>query len=133
MSTPFPKNPERTASVQKTSMSARGKDEHISALSKADAVVEQHANKSIADNTLAQHRRLKNRSARVPHRPTVERELAELKKVVAALAVRSIAHDGKTVAIDAEGMTLLDANTAHQLLDDPAAPTEALRNLLALR
>lgn len=63
----------------------------------------------------------------------VERELAELKKVVAALAVRSVAHEEKAVDFDVEGITVLDADTAYQLLDNPPEPTEALRNLLALR
>lgn len=123
----------RLTAGKKTSITAHGEDGRITAfLSNADAVVERHATKSLAGSTLIQSGVLKTRSTRAPHLSSVERELAELKKVVAALAVRSIAHEEKAVGFDVEGMTVLDANTAYQLLDNPPEPTEALRNLLAL-
>ncbi len=37
------------------------------------------------------------------------------------------------IRFDVEGMTVLDADTAYQLLDNPPEPNEALRRLLSLR
>jgi hypothetical protein len=120
----------RLTAEKKTSITSRSKDGRITALlSNADAVVERHATKSLAWSALSQSGRLKTRSVRAPHLSNVERELAELKKVVAALAVRSVAHEEKAADFDVESMTVLDANTAYQLLDNPPEPTEALRNL----
>ena len=96
---------------------------------KADDVVEQHVSKTLAGNALSSTER-KTRSVRASH---VERDLAELKKVVAALAVRSVAHEDNAVSFDTEGMTVLDADTAYQLVDNPPEPSDALRKLLALR
>ncbi|AHC34201.1 hypothetical protein C1Y18_09390 [Pseudomonas sp. MPR-R5A] len=70
---------------------------------------------------------------RAMHLSNVERELAELKKVVAALAVRSVVHEEMAFDLDHYGVTVLDVGTAHQLLDTPPEPTEALQKLLALR
>ena len=119
---------------KKTSITIHDKDGGITAfLSNADAVVERHATKSLAGSALGHSGALKTRSLRAPHLSNLERELAELKMVVAALAVRSVAHEEKAADFDVEGMTVLDADTAYQLLDNPPEPTEALRNLLALR
>ncbi|WP_207284019.1 hypothetical protein [Pseudomonas sp. FW300-N2F2] len=120
----------RFAAEKNTSITSRSKGGRITALlSNADAVVERHATKSLAWSALCQSGGLKTRSVRPPHLSNVERELAELKKVVAALAMRSVAHEEKAADFDVEGMTVLDANTAYQLLDNPPEPTEALRNL----
>ncbi|SDJ19108.1 hypothetical protein [Pseudomonas abietaniphila] len=101
-------------------------------LSHADDVVERVATRALSGNALRQPS-LKARSARAPHLLTVERELSELKKVVEALAVRSVAKDQPEYSFDVEGMTVLDADVAYRLLDNPPEPNDALRNLLALR
>lgn len=99
----------------------------------ADDVVEEHATKTLASSALSQGWvKTKPRLSRAPHLSEVERELAELRKVVAALAIRSVAHED-AVNFDIAGVTVLDADTAYQMLDNPPDPTEALRNLLALR
>lgn len=122
--------PARLTANKKASITLRNKDGRISAfLSNADAVVERHASKSLSSRSAE----LKPRSVRAPHLSQVERELAELKQVVAALAVRSVAHEENAVSFDTEGMTVLDADTAYQLLDNPPEPTDYLRNLLAPR
>ena len=108
-------------------------DKVSAALSDADAVVERHASKSLASSAFSRTSGLKTRSMRATHLSSVERELAELKKVVAALAVRSVAHEEMAFDLDLYGVTVLDAGTAHQLLDTPPEPTEALQKLLALR
>lgn len=128
-----PKNTRLTADGKK-SVAREDKDDWVSAvLSKADAVIERHATKSLASSALGQAGGLKTRSMRAPHLSNVERELAELRKVVAALAVRSVAHEELPIGFDVEGITVVDANTAYQLLDEPPEPTESLRKLLALR
>ncbi|KPB16076.1 hypothetical protein AC519_3787 [Pseudomonas savastanoi] len=50
-----------------------------------------------------------------------------------ALAVRSVAQDHAEASIDMEGMTVLDADLAYQMLENPTEPNEVLRNILALR
>ena len=102
-------------------------------LSNADAVVERHALKSLASSVLHRSTTTKPPSARAAHMLRMEQELAELRTVVAALAVLSVAHDERAVDFDADGMIVLDADTAYQLLDSPPEPSEALRQLLALR
>ena len=124
----------RLAAGKKKSITVRSKDGRISAaLLNADVVVERHASKSLASSALSQSGAVKSHSARAPHLSNIEREIAELRKVVAALAVRSVAHEEKAADFDVEDITVLDADTAYQLLDHPPEPTEALRNLLALR
>lgn len=109
----------------------QSKDGNIATfLSNADAMVELHAQKSFKRGALKVPGNLRSRGS---HLSTVERELAELKQLVAALAVRSVAHDEKAADSDRAIMTVLDADTASQLLDNPPEPTETLRNLLALR
>ncbi|WP_143497219.1 hypothetical protein [Pseudomonas sp. Irchel s3h17] len=134
MSKPVQQKLPRLTAGKKTLIDVHGNNVRITAfLSNADAVVERHATKSLAVSALSQSGGLKTRSVRAPHLSNVERELAELKKVVAALAVRSVAREEKAIDFDVEGMTVLDADTAYQLLDNPPEPTEALCNLLALR
>ncbi|MFJ2456531.1 hypothetical protein ACIOWK_33335 [Pseudomonas protegens] len=101
-------------------------------LSHADDVVERVATNAISGNTLRQTS-AKVRTARTPHLLTVERQLSELKKVVEALAVRSVAQERQAHSFDVEGIAVLDADVAYRLLDNPPEPNEALRNLLALR
>ncbi|KPG99218.1 MULTISPECIES: hypothetical protein [Pseudomonas] len=134
MNKPAHQKPARLAASKKTSIFVRGKDGRISAaLLNADVVVERHATKSLASSALSQAGSVKTHSARAPHLSNIERELAELRKVVAALAVRSVAHEEKAADFDVVSITVLDADTAYQLLDSPPEPTEALRNLIALR
>lgn len=101
-------------------------------LSDADDVVERVVTKALSSNPLRQTS-LKVRINRAPHLSAVERELSELKKVVEALAVRSVAQERQAYSFDEEGMTVLDADMAYALLDAPPEPNEALRDLLALR
>jgi len=107
----------------------------VSAL--ANEVVERQAAKAFAGSALSQTGVHKApRAPRVPHLQNLERELRDLKKVVDALAVRSVVHDQSAQlsdSVDFEGMTVLDADTAYQMLDNPPEPNKALRNLLALR
>jgi hypothetical protein len=125
--------PTRQTAGKKTSVFVHsGKIKASAFLLSADAVIERHASKSIASSALSSSVST-SRSTRAPHLTQVERELAELKKVVAALAVRSVAHEENATSLDTEGMTVLDADTAYQLLDNPPEPTEGLRNLLTLR
>ncbi|WP_073522730.1 hypothetical protein [Pseudomonas fluorescens] len=115
------------------SVTIRGRDGSFKALlSSADDVVERHVTKSLSSSVLSQ-KDSTHRPVRAPHLSGLERDLEELKKVVAALAVRSVAHEEKAADFDVEGLTVLDANTAYQLLDNPPEPTDTLRNLLALR
>jgi hypothetical protein len=101
-------------------------------LSDADDVVERVVTKALSGNPLRQTS-LKVRTNRAPHLSAVERELSELKKVVEALAVRSVAQERQAYSFDEEGMTVLDADMAYALLDTPPEPNDALRDLLALR
>jgi hypothetical protein len=102
--------------------------------SQADDVVERSASKALAGGLLTQTSVMKKpRAARAPQLSNLERELRELKQVVEALAVRSVVHDHEAQVVDFEGMTLLDADTANQLLDNPGEPNEALSAILALR
>lgn len=103
----------------------------LTAYRNAGAVVEEHATKSLSVRVLSSGTS-RGRTSRAPHLSDMEKELAELKKVVAALAVRSVIED-EVLSFDQEGMTVLDADIADQLLDNPPEPNEALRNLLALR
>lgn len=107
----------------------------VAVSSLANEVVERQAAKAFAGSALNQTGAHKaTRAPRVPHLQNLERELRDLKKVVDALAVRSVVHDQSTPdSIDFEGMTVLDADTAYQMLDNPPEPNKALRNLLALR
>ncbi|QJP96537.1 hypothetical protein C6Y56_18890 [Pseudomonas fluorescens] len=102
-------------------------------LLKADDVVERHVTKSLAGSVLSQKVSVRAKPVRAPHLSDLERDMAELKKVVAALAVRSVVHEEKATDFDVEGVTVLDAEAAYQLLDTPPEPTEALLNLLTLR
>jgi hypothetical protein len=99
----------------------------------AEVVIERHVTKTISHSALSQSGETRTRSVRTPHLSDLGRDLAELKKVVAALAVRSVVHEEQATDFDVQGMTVLDANTAYQMLDNPPEPTEALCNLLALR
>lgn len=109
----------------------------VAVSSRANEVVERQAAKAFAGSALNQTGAYKaTRAPRVPHLQNLERELRDLKKVVDALAVRSVVHDQSTQlsdSVDFEGMTVLDADTAYQMLDNPPEPNKALRNLLALR
>lgn len=121
---------------KKTAITILGQGGNITVfLSHADDIVERHVTKVLASSTLRQTAVRKSRILRAPHLSTVERELAELKKIVEALAIRSIAQaqEARDDSFDMEGMTVLDADMAYQLLDNPPEPNEALRNLLALR
>ena len=118
--------------LESVSLQSRG-DKVLAILSNADAVVERHALKSLASSVLRRSTTTKPPSARAAHMLRMEQELAELRTVVAALAVLSVAHDERAVDFDADGMIVLDADTAYQLLDSPPEPSEALRQLLALR
>jgi hypothetical protein len=93
----------------------------------ANEVVERQAAKAFAGSALNQTGTYKaTRAPRVPHLQNLERELRDLKKVVDALAVRSVVHDQSTQlsdSIDFESMTVLDADTAYQMLDNPLSPT----------
>ncbi|CAI8899308.1 hypothetical protein D3C76_737260 [compost metagenome] len=114
-----------------------GDDRIVVVSSRASEVVERQAAKAFAGSGLSQSGVYKApRTPRVPHLQNLERELRDLKKVVDALAVRSVVHDQSAQvsdSVDFEGMTVLDADTAYQLLDNPPEPNQALRNLLALR
>lgn len=102
--------------------------------SQAGDIVERSASKALAGGWLTHTFVMKKpRAARAPQLSNLERELRELKLVVEALAIRSVVHDHETQIVDFEGMTLLDANTAYQLLDNPGEPNEALSAILALR
>jgi hypothetical protein len=64
------------------------------------------------------------------------REIRELKKIIEALAIRSIVYDQPAQfanCVDLEGMTVLNAETVSQMLDNPNKPNEALNAILALR
>ncbi|MCX5508232.1 hypothetical protein [Pseudomonas sp. BJa3] len=99
----------------------------------ADDLVEDLATKTLSGGTWVTVKiQGRNRPARAPHLSDVERDLSELKKLVAALAVRSVAH-AEITSVASSGMTVLAAEAAEQMLDAPPEPTEALRNLLALR
>jgi len=107
----------------------------VSAL--ASDVVERHAAKALSGNVLRPSRSYKApRAPRVPQLLSMYRDIRELQKAVEALALLSVVHEQSTQVsntVDSEGMTVLDADTAFQLLDNPPEPNEALRNLLALR
>lgn len=118
-------------SGKKGTITLHGKGGIITAYSNAGAVVEEHATRSLSASVLGQGT-VRLRVGRAPHLSEMEKELAQLKKVVAALAVKSVVED-EALSFDTEGMTVLDADTAYQLLDNPPEPNEALRSLLALR
>ncbi|MEW9678971.1 hypothetical protein [Pseudomonas sp. TE50-2] len=99
----------------------------------ADDLLEDLATKPLSGGTWVNvkiHGR--NHPARAPHLSDVERDLSEQKKLVAALAIRSVAH-GEVTSVDTTSMTVLDAETAEQMLDSPPEPTKALCNLFVLR
>lgn len=112
-----------------------GRTVAVSAL--ASDVVERHAAKALANGVLSQSSAFKPpRAPRVPHLMSMDRDIRELKKAVEALALLSVVHDQSaklSETVDFEGMTVLDADMAYQLLDNPPEPNDALRNLLALR
>lgn len=112
-----------------------GRTVAVSAL--ACEVVERHAAKALAGNVLRQSGTYKSaRAPRVPQLLSMDRDIRELQKAVEALALLSVVHDQSAKlsdSVDSEGMTVLDADTAYQLLDNPPEPNQALRNLLALR
>jgi Tfp pilus assembly protein PilO len=124
--------PLRLAPGKKAAATFQSGDGKITAfLSHADEVVERHASKALAGSALRKTFSSKTRAARALS--NVERELSELKKVVEALAVRSVAHDREVQSVDVENITVLDAETAYELLENPPQPTETLRSILALR
>lgn len=107
----------------------------VEVLLHAEEVIEKSVVKALAGSGLTQavsFKRLRATRAATP----LERELLELRQIVDALAVRSVAHDQEARiadSIDMESMTLLDADTAYHLLDNPGEPNEALSAILALR
>ncbi|MBN3967555.1 hypothetical protein IMW75_20050 [Pseudomonas gregormendelii] len=106
----------------------------VSAL--ANDIVERHAAKALAGTVRSQSGGFKvTRAPRVPHLIGMERDILELKKAVEALSLLCVVHDQSAQlsdTVDFEGMTVLDADTAFQMLDNPPEPNQALRNLLAL-
>ncbi|MFT5314857.1 MAG: hypothetical protein ACI9UK_000682 [Candidatus Krumholzibacteriia bacterium] len=112
-----------------------GRFEALSSI--AESVLERRVSKTLTSSVLLQSSGFKkSRIARAPQLSDLERKLRDLQEIVEALAVRSVAHDQEArVAdiVDFEGVTLLDANTAYQLLDNPGEPNEALSAILALR
>lgn len=125
--------PVRHAAKKESFVDRKG-DRNISAyILQADNVVERTATKAIAGSALRQSPDAKTRSGRAPQLSAVERQLNELKKIVEALAVRSVAQERSEHSFDEEGVLVLDAKTAYQLLDNPPEPTETLRSILALR
>lgn len=131
MSKSFQSGRARFVAGKKTSMPQKSQQPFSDALSSASAVVEQHARSSFAKGAHGVSGKSKPRSMRAPHLSDVERELAELRKIVSALAIRSMAHEEKKTLGDS--MTVLDAETAFNLLDNPPEPTDELRDLLNLR
>lgn len=112
--------------------------EHLEVLTlHAGEVIEQSVVKALAGSFSAQSSSIKK--VRIARSPTaIERELRELRQIVDALAVRTILHTKELplpvfAPIDMESMTLLDADTAYRLLDNPGEPNEALSAILALR
>lgn len=101
-------------------------------LSHSDKVIWRIVNNALSGKGLLQTSE-KGRSNRAPQLSTIERELSELKKVVEALAVRTITHKHNAHFLDEDAMTVLDAEVAYRLLDDPPEPNEALRHILSLR
>lgn len=103
----------------------------------ADVVVERQVAEALACGVLRQTGRVRAfRGQRDPRLSTMAREIRELKKIVEALVIRSIVYDQSahfSDCVDLEGMTVLDAETAYELLDNPPKPTEALNAILALR
>ncbi|ANJ57768.1 hypothetical protein PS874_00024 [Pseudomonas fluorescens] len=126
-----------TATKKSPVIARRDDGRFVAVSSLANEVVERQAAKAFAGSALSQTGAYKApRAPRVPHLQNLERELRDLKKVVDALAVRSVVHDQSAQlsdSVDFEGMTVLDADTAYQMLDNPPEPNKALRNLLALR
>ena len=118
-------------SGKKGTITLHGKGGMITAYVNAGTVVEEHATRTLSGSLLSKGT-VRMRVGRAPHLSDMEKELAQLKKVVAALAVKSVVED-EALSFDSEGMTILDADTAYQLLDNPPEPNEALRSLLALR
>ncbi|WP_139211043.1 hypothetical protein [Pseudomonas coleopterorum] len=118
---------------KKESLLDRKGDRSISTRAlRADNIVERAATKGVAGSALSQSLDAKIRSGRAPQLSTVERQLNELRKVVEALAIRSVAQERSEHSFDEQGILVLDAKTAYQLLDNPPEPTDTLRNILAL-
>jgi hypothetical protein len=119
---------------EKTTIFVHGRDGKIMAfLARADDVVERTVTKALASSTVRKSLNVKVRTGRTPQISIVERQLSELKKVVKALAVRSVAQERSEHSYDEEGILVLDAKTAYRLLDNPPEPTDTLRSILALR
>jgi hypothetical protein len=98
----------------------------------ADVVVQRVVAKALSNKASRQTSK-KSGSTRVPRLSKVERELGELKKVVQALAVRSVFLERQPRSLNVDATTVLDAEVAYRLLENPPEPNEALRRLLALR
>lgn len=107
-------------------------DENVKAVIHADLVVHLVVAKVLSGN-VCRRPSVRARAARVPRLPAIEQELGELKMIIEALAVRSIAHERQHSPFDVEGLTVLDADVACRLLDNPPEPNAALRNILSLR
>lgn len=112
-------------------------DRIITLSSLSDEVVKCHVAKTLAGvGSRRKGRQSCFRAIRAPNLSVMEQEIRELKKVVEALAVRSVMHHQSVQNaenIDLGNMTVLDAEMAHQLLDNPPNPTNTLIALLALR
>lgn len=64
----------------------------------------------------------------------VERQIRKLQAQVEALTARAEEKEALVVdVVDLEGLTVLDAKTAYDLLDNPPQPNAKLQSLLALR
>lgn len=107
-------------------------DENVKAVIHADLVVHLVVAKVLSGN-VCRGPSVRARAARVPRLPAIEQELREMKMIIEALAVRSIAHELRHSPFDVEGVTVLDADVACRLLDNPPEPNAALRNILSLR
>lgn len=113
-------------------------DARLMALSSlADVVVERQVAEALARGVLRQTGSVRAyRGQRAPRLSTMAREIRELKKIIEALAIRSIVYDQPAQfanCVDLEGMTVLNAETVSQMLDNPNKPNEALNAILALR
>lgn len=71
----------------------------------------------------------------MPHTiAAVQQEIRKLKAQVEELTVRTQEKEALLVnVVDLEGLTVLDAKTAFDLLDNPPQPNEKLQSLLALQ
>lgn len=124
--------------TKKSHFVVRMDDGHFVAVSaRANDIVERHAAKALAGSVRSHSDASKAaRAPRVPQLQSMNRDILELKKAVEALALLSVVHDKSAQlsdSVDFEGMTVLDADTAYEMLENPPEPNEALRNLLALR